>query len=97
MHWLILALLSQTAPGFVSCECLCVEGIPQTLCESVEQARNNTRFCPGDMRCPVPFDPPPESPLLDAPEGAHTCRDVRIWYEAERRFTGVKICDVSPA
>lgn len=37
-----------------SCSCECVEGLPQTLCASVQAAQQQTWVCPPSYTCPLP-------------------------------------------
>lgn len=37
-----------------SCSCECVEGLPQTLCTSVQAAQQQTWVCPPSHSCPLP-------------------------------------------
>ena len=92
---LLFALVAQ--PHFVDCGCLCVDGVPRTLCRSIEEARAQANVCPARMRCPELDDAdPPDTPrYFDSPgEHAHNCREVRIWDMREEAYTGVKVCDV---
>ena len=83
-------------PQLVDCGCLCVDGLPRTLCQSVAEAQLQPDMCGADAHCPAP---PPEdggAPVYyDAPaDQAHNCREVRIWDESAEAYTGVRICDV---
>lgn len=83
---------------WAACGCLCVDGVPKTLCQSVEEARQQANLCPALKRCPA-IDPPPDGETVetfDAPhEQAHSCREVRIWDNQAAAYTTVKICDVA--
>lgn len=94
MLLLMFALFSH--PQFAACGCHCVDGVPRTLCQSIEEARVQPRLCPAQMRCPVDEHHGEQDPLyFDAPdEQAHSCREVRIWNPEQGAYAGVKICDV---
>ncbi len=97
--WLIALLLVH--PQFVDCGCFCVEGVPKTLCQSIEEAQAGPAFCRPERRCPVPQSDgaaaPDQPRYLDAPsEQARNCREVRVWHSERAQFTGVYICDVLP-
>jgi len=83
-------------PQFVDCGCLCVEGMPKTVCQSIEEAQRQTNLCPLDLRCPSPPQADGDAPMrFDAPgEHARNCREVRVWDEAAGGYTGVRVCDV---
>ena len=77
------------------CGCLCVDGVAKTLCQSVEEARRQPNACPAGQRCPAPPTEDASPGTYDPPvDGAHNCREVRIWDEAAADYTGVKVCDV---
>ena len=94
--WLLVA-----QPQFVDCGCLCVDGMPRTLCQSVAEARLQPNLCGEQTSCPAPFQSDEESQDIESPvyydapaEHAHNCREVRIWDAAADAYTGVKVCDV---
>ena len=94
---LFLILLAQ--PQFVACGCQCIDGLPKTLCQTIEEAQLQPRMCPDAMRCPVYKTPPiaadTEPQFFDAPgDQAHSCREVRVWDQQRAAYTGVKVCDV---
>ena len=82
--------------ALAACGCHCVDGVPETLCQSIEEAMTQPRLCPAQMRCPVDGQRGEQEPqYFDAPgEQAHSCRQVRIWNPAQGAYAGVKICDV---
>lgn len=87
------ALLASNLPN--SCRCACVEGLPQTLCRSVEAAQAQLWVCPPSHRCPVPSAPGNLDRPLQAPHPqAENCRAVRVWHRQRQAYTGVNICDV---
>ena len=92
----LLLLLAHTQ--WAACGCLCVDGVPKTMCQSVEEAREQANLCPALKRCP-PLDPLDENEAIqtfDAPhEQAHSCREVRIWDDQANAYTTVKVCDVA--
>jgi hypothetical protein len=112
LNWIFwLALVTQStaalaAPGggawvllpFASCGCLCVEGVPRTLCSTIAEAQANPALCPPDQRCPLPefsADPPQpvEAPVVEAKD----CRSVRVWDAAAKDYATVNVCDVVDA
>ncbi len=95
LWWMLVQ--SQFGPQVVECGCLCVEGVPRTLCQSVAEAQRQANICPPDFSCPAvqPADKTQAPIYYDAPtDNAHNCRDVRIWDESVAAYTGVKVCDV---
>ena len=54
MAWLVFALVAQAQ--FIQCGCLCVDGVPKTLCQTIEEARRQANVCPARTRCP-PLEP----------------------------------------
>ena len=95
--WWMLAQ-PQFGAHFVDCGCLCVEGVPKTVCQSLAEAQQQANVCAPNIRCPaLPEEggATDEPQYYDAPDPhAHSCREVRIWDESAAAYTGVKICDV---
>lgn len=82
---------------FSQCGCLCVEGVPKTLCTTVEEAQEEPGLC-GLHHCP-------DYVATEAGSGAgqryvsphafaDNCRDVRVWDPGIGRYAGIKVCDV---
>lgn len=96
--------------SFTSCSCECVDGMPQTLCASVQAAQQQTWVCPPSYTCPLPsFDEPGDdfqhddfqpddtaatSALTPPHPQAENCRAVRVWHRRLQAYTTVNICDV---
>jgi hypothetical protein len=90
-----LALLVASSTASSSCRCECVEGLPQTLCGSVDAAQQQTWVCPPSYTCPVPRPAESVAESLVAPHPqAENCRAVRVWHRQRQAYTGVNICDV---
>lgn len=91
---LALAMLA-TDPISRSCHCECVEGVPQTLCRSVDAAQQQTWVCPPSYTCPIPRPTEVVAGNLATPHPqAENCRAVRVWHRQRQAYTGVNICDV---
>ena len=96
LMWLFVA-----QSHFVDCGCMCVEGMPRTLCQSVAEARQQPNMCGEQVSCPAPFMSDEKAPAAEAPiyydapaEHAQNCREVRVWDAAADAYAGVKVCDV---
>lgn len=93
------AMSSTSAGGaahmaFLQCGCLCVEGVPQTLCSSVEEARQRPSLC-GQQHCPEYVAVEERGARYVSPHAyADNCRDVRVWDSAKATYDGIKVCDV---
>lgn len=99
LWWMVVQ--SQFGAQFVDCGCLCIEGMPKTVCQSVAEAQRQANICPPDLSCPAPPKADAaggdlyEPRYYDAPEDhAHNCREVRVWDDTVNAYTGVKVCDV---
>ena len=80
--------------AFLQCGCLCVEGTPQTLCSSVEEAQQRPSLC-GQQHCPDYVAVEQQGTRYVSPHTfADNCRDVRVWDAAREAYDGVKVCDV---
>jgi hypothetical protein len=80
--------------SFLQCGCLCVEGIPQTLCSSVEEAQLRPSLC-GQQHCPDYVAVEEQGSRYVSPHAfADNCRDVRIWDAGREAYDGIKVCDV---
>jgi len=80
--------------AFLQCGCLCVEGIPQTLCSSVEEAQERPSLC-GQQHCPDFVAVEEQGSRYVSPHAfADNCRDVRIWDAGREVYDGIKVCDV---
>ena len=96
---LAIGIASGTVAGAVQmadtqCACLCVEGVPQTLCSSIEEARQRPGHC-RLRHCPEYVAVEDGGRRYVAPDAyADNCRDVRIWDDTEAVYSGVKVCDV---
>ena len=79
---------------FLQCGCLCVEGVPQTLCSSVEEAQQRPSVC-GQQQCPDYVAVEAQGSRYVSPHAfADNCRDVRVWDAAREAYDGIKVCDV---
>lgn len=79
---------------FLQCACLCVEGVPQTLCSSVEEAQQRPSVC-GQQQCPDYVAVEAQGSRYVSPHAfADNCRDVRVWDAAREAYDGIKVCDV---
>jgi hypothetical protein len=79
---------------FSQCGCLCVEGVPKTLCSTVEEAQQNPAVC-GLRHCPDYVATEADGQRYVSPHAfADNCRDVRVWNGAAGAYTGIKVCDV---
>lgn len=101
MRWIVLMYL---LPGlsFAECGCACVDGLPQTVCQTIEQAQENLWLCPIDRHCPD-FDSSADD-LTDEPtwlpspdDRAHLCKQVRLWDKQADAYTSANICEVLPS
>lgn len=80
--------------AFLQCGCLCVEGIPQTLCSSVEEAQERPSLC-GQQHCPDFVAVEAQGSRYVSPHAfADNCRDVRVWDAGREVYDGIKVCDV---
>ena len=80
--------------AFLQCGCLCVEGVPQTLCSSVEEAQQRPSVC-GQQQCPDYVAVEAMGSRYVSPHAfADNCRDVRVWDAAREAYDGIKVCDV---
>ena len=71
-----------------------MEGVPRTLCTSVEDAQAEPGLC-GQRHCPDYVATEEGGRRYVAPSAfADNCRDVRVWDRGQGRYTGVKVCDV---
>jgi hypothetical protein len=95
----VLAIGSIAAAGavqtvFSQCGCLCVEGVPRTLCSSVEEAQAKPGLC-GRTQCPDYVATENGGQRYVSPHAfADNCREVRVWDAETRRYSGIKVCDV---
>lgn len=80
--------------AFLQCGCLCVEGLPQTLCSSVEEAQLRPSLC-GQQHCPDFVAVEEQGSRYVSPHAfADNCRDVRVWDAGREVYDGIKVCDV---
>ena len=80
--------------AFLQCGCLCVEGIPQTLCSTVDEAQRRPSLC-GQQHCPDYVAVEEQGSRYVSPHAfADNCRDVRVWDAARETYDGIKVCDV---
>jgi len=80
--------------AFLQCGCLCVEGVPQTLCSSVEEAQQRPGLC-GQQHCPEYVAVEEHGERYVSPHAyADNCRNVRVWDAARGVYDGIKVCDV---
>lgn len=100
---LVFATLSAVSatPATASCSCQCVEGVPHTLCNSLEEARANPYACGAGLSriaCPLP-PPPNEAPLqYSPPAGAGNCHSARLWDPSSAQYSVVaKVCEAAAA
>ena len=86
---------SQLAAQEDACRCACVEGLPQTLCGSIQAAQQQRWVCPPSVSCPMPSSTLDGQVQFDPPgSGATNCRAVRVWHRQRQAYTGIKFCDV---
>jgi hypothetical protein len=100
---LVLVATSIVGAGSVtgSCSCQCVEGVPHTLCNTVDEARANPYACgagPARVNCPIP-PAPDHAPLqYPAPAGAGNCHSVRLWDPHSTQYSvAAKVCEATAA
>ena len=83
--------------AFSQCGCLCVEGVPKTLCSTVEEAQAKPGLCV-QQHCPeyvaAEGAENGRTRYLSPNSFADNCRDVRVFDPAVSRYTGIKVCDV---
>lgn len=90
---LIAVLVAQ--PYLVDCGCFCMDGVPKTLCLSVDEAMAKPYVCPPQMSCPLPQPESVGPRYYDAPaDNAVNCREVRVWDAALAAYRSVRVCDV---
>ncbi len=89
-----ISLAGAVEIAFLECGCLCVEGIPQTLCSTVDEAQGRPSLC-GQQRCPDYVAVEEQGSRYVSPHAfADNCRDVRVWDAAREVYDGIKVCDV---
>ncbi len=90
----VMPLAGAVQVAFLQCGCLCVEGVPQTLCSSVEEAQQRPGLC-GQQHCPEYVAVEEQGERYVSPHAyAENCRDVRVWDAAREVYDGIKVCDV---
>jgi len=79
------------------CACQCIEGVPRTLCTTIEEAADNPDRCGARSHrgeCP-PAPPGFEPGLFEPPApGARDCREARLLDPATGSYsTTARVCD----
>jgi len=101
LMWLVLAATSVAGSGSVtaSCSCQCVDGVPHTLCNSIEEARANPYACgsgPARIACPLSPAPDGAPSQYPAPAGAGNCHSVRLWDPRSMEYSvTAKVCEAT--
>jgi hypothetical protein len=97
----VVAMSVGAGTAMAACSCQCVEGIPHTLCNTVDEARATPYACgagPARVACPLP--PAPDHPPLEypAPPGAGNCHSVRLWDPHSSEYSvAAKVCEATAA
>jgi len=83
--------------AFSQCGCLCIEGVPKTLCTTVEEAQAKPGLC-GQQHCPeyvaAEVHENSRTRYLSPNSFADNCRDVRVFDPSVSGYMGIKVCDV---
>ncbi len=94
-------LMARTALVRDACQCLCIDGRPETVCQTIADARKQTQVC-GDRACSAPATegqaaPAGSVPLAPPHEDAFDCRATTARPpETASAPQTVKVCRVRP-
>jgi hypothetical protein len=93
---LLVVLLGAASGAESDCVCVCVEGRPQTLCASLEAARQGVDRCVGRApdTCPAALTELGGTRYPAPVDGAVDCRDAAVWAGASGGPVQARICDL---
>jgi len=95
-----LPLWLAASVGWASCECLCLDGAPKTVCSSAEEmfASGDLCYLRPAMQCPEVTTPAAQRRSYPAPiEGVGNCRDAVVGHPASGDELTARVCDMRPS
>jgi len=93
-----LPLWLAASAGWATCECLCLDGAPQTVCSSAEEmsATGDLCYLRPAMRCPEVAAPAAGRRYPAPVEGVGNCRDAVVAHPASGDEITTRVCDMRP-
>lgn len=93
-----LPLFLAASASWATCECLCLDGVPKTVCSSAEEmsATGDLCYLRPAMSCPAVAAPPPERSYPAPLEGVGNCRDAVVAHPASGDEITARVCDMRP-